>query len=113
MPPLLDLFPQSLGDDHHVDLVVESTGAHVMLFFNTLAKIQRKVHEFDGPEGWRIVPCAYNAAGCTTVVFHRDEISDRTLEEVCELYELEILELERMSASHTDMSLLIKKSLIP
>ena len=98
---LVDTFPSSLGDDYFVELDA------VRVYFNTLTKVKRKVAEFGGPEGWKICPCRYNDAACTTVVFDAGVLPEM-LARVCELFHIQILELERMPTSRPeDMSLLI------
>jgi hypothetical protein len=109
---LVDAFPPSLGDDQFVEVVVigAETDELVRVYFNTLTKIQRKVAEFGGPQGWKILPCGHNRAACKTVVFEK-EISPAALAEVCEQFSLGVLELERMPpAMPEDMTMLIKKT---
>lgn len=106
---LVGSFQPSLGDDYFLE-IVGGTNELVRVYFNTITKIQRKVAEFGGPKGWKILPCGHNTAGCKTVVFER-EISPAALAEVCEHFSLGVLELERMPPSMPeDMSLLIKKN---
>lgn len=102
-------FPDSLGDDNHVECALASSDDIYLLFFNTVTKVKRKVIEFDGPEGWKIVPCAPNPSRCKTIVFHRDEISDDHVDELCAIYGLEIIDADTPLTQYGDMSLLIKK----
>lgn len=109
---LVDAFQPSLGDDYFLEIAVigAETDELVRVYFNTLTKIQRKVAEFGGPQGWKILPCGHNHAGCKSVVFEK-EISPAALEGVCEQFSLGILELERMPpATPEDMTMLIKKT---
>ena len=80
-----------------------------LLFFNTITKVKQKVMEFGGPEGWKIVPCAPNPSGCKTVVFRRDEIQDHSIDELCALYGLRVLDEDTAPSEIGDMSFLIKR----
>jgi len=63
------VFDQSLGEDHCL-AVEDEDGSRVAVFHNTMEKIKKKVTEFGGPHGFKILPLTDNVnSGCKAVVF--------------------------------------------
>jgi hypothetical protein len=75
------VFDQSLGEDHCLAVEDEDSNSRVVVFYNTMEKIKKKVTEFGGPDGFRILPLIHNVNGCKAVAL--DERLDPCVVERC------------------------------